>query len=47
MLSKAQPKKNFESECFQIFEYGVDLNSQIRRNSSEFSIGLCPEPYGT
>lgn len=27
MLSRAQTKKNFESQCFQIFEYGIDLNS--------------------
>lgn len=47
MLSRAQPKKSFESEYFQISEYGVDLNSQIRSNSSDFSTGLCPEPYGT
>lgn len=38
---------NFESECFQISEYGVDSNSQIGSNPSDFSIGLCPEPYGT
>lgn len=47
MLSKAQPKKNFESECLQISEYGVDLISQIRSNPSDFNIGSCPEPYGT
>lgn len=47
MLKRAQPKKSFESECFQISEYEVDLDSQIRSNPSDFSTGLCPEPYGT